>query len=45
MAWLFLAAFLGVVGTLAVIAAFGAVQRYRERRAKNNASQSLWPRS
>jgi hypothetical protein len=40
MAWLILAAFLGVMGTLAVIGAFGAVQRYRERRAKNNASRT-----
>ena len=40
MAWLILAAFLGVMGTLAVIGAFGAIQRYRERRAKNNASRT-----
>jgi len=39
MAWLFVAAFLGVIGTLAVIAAIAVVQRFRERRAKNrNAS-------
>ena len=43
MAWLFLAAFLGVMGTLAVVGAFVAMQRYQERRAKNTASRSTWP--
>jgi hypothetical protein len=43
MAWLLLAAFLGITGTLTVIAAIVAVQRFRERRAKNTASRSSWP--
>ena len=37
MAWLFLAAVLGVAGTLIVIA---AVERIKERRAQENASKS-----
>ena len=43
MAWLFLAAFLGVMGTLAVVGAFAAMQRYKERRAKHTASRSPSP--
>jgi hypothetical protein len=43
MAWLFLAAFLGVTGTMAVIAVIVAVQRFRERRTKSAASRGLWP--
>jgi hypothetical protein len=45
MAWLFLAAFLGVAGTLAVIGAFAAVQRIKVRRTKGTASRSPWPPS
>ena len=43
MAWLFFGAVLGVIGTLGVLAAVGAVQRLRERSRSRSVTSAQVP--